>query len=300
VRGVVQGVGFRPFVWRLADRHGLTGWVRNADGVVEIHAEGTAAGLDAFAADLSASPPPLAVVDRVSWSVAAVEGHASFAVDASVSGGGSERLVPPDVATCAACLAELFDPADRRFRYPFVNCTDCGPRFTIIDALPYDRARTSMRAFPMCDDCRHEYEDPSDRRFHAEPVACPACGPRTELRDARGRPVAAGDVIDRAAALLADGAIVAIKGLGGFHLACDATDDRVVRRLRERKGRPDKPFAVMVPDPAAARAWFDPTPAEAAALASWRAPICFISIRTFSCSARILISSRKSTRSSAM
>jgi hydrogenase maturation protein HypF len=276
VRGVVQGVGFRPFVWRLADRHGVTGWVRNADGVVEIHAEGTAAGLDAFAADLAASPPPLAVVDDVAWSTATIEGHEAFTVDASVSGGGSERLVPPDVATCAACLAELFDPADRRFRYPFVNCTDCGPRFTIIDALPYDRARTSMRAFPMCRDCRREYEDPSDRRFHAEPIACPACGPRTELRDARGRPVAAGDVIDRVAALLADGAIVAIKGLGGFHLACDATDDRVVRRLRERKGRPDKPFAVMVPDPAAARAWFDPAPAEAAALASWRAPIVLV------------------------
>jgi hydrogenase maturation protein HypF len=276
VRGVVQGVGFRPFVWRLADRHGVTGWVRNADGVVEIHAEGTAAGLDAFAADLAASPPPLAVVDDVAWSVTAVEGHAAFVVDASVPGVGTERLVPPDVATCAACLAELFDPGDRRFRYPFVNCTDCGPRFTIIEALPYDRARTSMRAFPLCDQCRREYEDPSDRRFHAEPVACPACGPRVELRDGRRRPVAEDDVIDRVAALLAGGAIVAIKGLGGFHLACDATDGRAVGRLRTRKGRPDKPFAVMVPDLDAARAWFDPTFAEEAALVSWRAPIVLV------------------------
>ena len=252
VRGVVQGVGFRPFVWRLAERHGLTGWVRNADGVVEIHAEGPAAALDAFAVEIGGSPPPLAVVDDVSWAAADVRGFPGFDVDLSVDGGGGDRLVPPDAATCAACLGELFDPGDRRYRYPFINCTDCGPRFTIIESLPYDRARTSMRAFPMCEPCRREYEDPGDRRFHAEPVACAACGPRVDLRDAEGRRID-GDVVDRVASMLGDGAIVAIKGLGGFHLACDATDERAVRRLRERKLRPDKPFAVMVPDLAAAQ-----------------------------------------------
>ena len=177
VHGVVQGVGFRPFVWRLAARHGIHGRVRNASGVVEIHAEGSVEALDAFATAIATDAPPLAQVDTVAWAPTDLEGLAGFAVDASVDGDG-ERLVSPDAATCAACLAELFDPADRRYRYPFINCTDCGPRFTIISSLPYDRERTSMRAFPMCDDCRREYEDPADRRFHAEPVACPACGPR--------------------------------------------------------------------------------------------------------------------------
>ena len=176
------------------------------------------------------------------------------------------------------CLRELFDPDDRRYRYPFINCTDCGPRFTIIDSLPYDRARTSMRDFPMCEACRQEYEDPGDRRFHAEPVACPACGPRVELRDASGSRVE-GDVVELVGSMLRGGAIVAIKGLGGFHLACDATDARAVRLLRERKRRPDKPFAVMVADLPAAREWFDPTTEEAAALSSWRAPIVLVADR---------------------
>ena len=275
VRGVVQGVGFRPFVWRLAERHGLTGWVRNADGVVEIHAEGPPAALDAFAVEIGGSPPPLAVVDDVSWAAADVRGFPGFDVDLSVDGGSGDRLVPPDAATCETCLSELFDPNDRRYRYPFVNCTDCGPRFTIIEALPYDRARTSMRAFPMCESCRREYEAPGDRRFHAEPVACPACGPRLELRDASGGRIE-GDVVDVVATMLRGGAIVAIKGLGGFHLACDATNEETVRRLRERKRRPDKPFAVMVADLASAHEWFEPTIEEATALASWRAPIVLV------------------------
>ncbi len=274
----MQGVGFRPFVWRLAERHGLTGWVRNADGVVEIHAEGPPAALDAFAVELGGAPPPLAVVDDVSWAAADLLGFPGFDVDLSVEGGGGDRLVPPDAATCAACLDELFDPNDRRYRYPFINCTDCGPRFTIIESLPYDRARTSMRPFPMCDACRCEYEDPGDRRFHAEPVACPGCGPRIELRDAEGHRMD-GDVVDRVAAMLGSGAIVAIKGLGGFHVACDATAESAVRRLRDRKQRPDKPFAVMVADLEAALRWFDPTTEEAAALGSWRAPIVLVGDR---------------------
>ena len=188
VRGVVQGVGFRPFVWRLAERHGLTGWVRNADGVVEIHLEGPPASLDAFVEEIGGSPPPLALVEDVSWTPEDVQGFPGFDVDASVEGAAGDRLVPPDAATCDACLRELFDPDDRRYRYPFINCTDCGPRFTIIESLPYDRARTSMRDFPMCEACRQEYEDPGDRRFHAEPVACP--GLRSAGRAPRrvGRP----------------------------------------------------------------------------------------------------------------
>jgi len=268
VHGVVQGVGFRPFVWRLAERHGISGRVRNASGVVEIHAEGSADALEAFATAIATDAPSLAEVDTVAWVPADLEGVAGFAVDPSVDGGG-ERLVSPDAATCAACLAELLDPSDRRYRYPFINCTDCGPRFTIISSLPYDRERTSMRAFPMCAACRREYEDPSDRRFHAEPVACPACGPRLWV-------AGGGDPIETAAACLRAGGIVALKGLGGFHLACDATDATAVARLRERKRRPDKPFAVMVPDAVAAATWFAPTPAELEALTSWRAPIVLV------------------------
>jgi hydrogenase maturation protein HypF len=274
VRGVVQGVGFRPFVWRLAAAHGVAGWVRNDGGVVTIHAEGEPAALDRFAAAIAAQAPPLARVDDVGVRPAAVRGAAGFEVVASEDAVTGERLVSPDAATCAACLRELFDPADRRYRYPFVNCTDCGPRFTIIESLPYDRERTSMRAFPMCEDCRREYEDPADRRFHAEPVACPACGPRL-----RAVGFEADDVIEGAAELLRAGAIVAVKGLGGFHLACDATDEEAVARLRARKRRPDKPFAVMVPTIEQARTWLAPTRAEQEALTSWRAPIVLVADR---------------------
>ena len=272
VHGVVQGVGFRPFVWRLAERHGIHGRVRNASGVVEIHAEGSVEALDAFATAIATDAPPLAHVDTVAWAPTDLEGVSGFAVDASVDGDG-ERLVSPDAATCAACRTELLDPADRRYRYPFINCTDCGPRFTIISSLPYDRERTSMRAFPMCEDCRREYEDPADRRFHAEPVACPACGPRLWVDGSDADP------IETATTCLRAGGIVALKGLGGFHLACDATDETAVARLRERKRRPDKPFAVMVADAEAADAWFAPTAAELEALTSWRAPIVLVAER---------------------
>jgi hydrogenase maturation protein HypF len=268
VRGVVQGVGFRPFVWRLAERHGVAGRVRNASGVVEIHAEGAPEVLEAFTAAIVGETPPLARVEAVSWTPVTAEGLGGFDVETSVDGVG-DRLVSADAATCAACLTELFDPDDRRYRYPFINCTDCGPRFTIIEALPYDRERTSMRAFPMCDQCRREYEDPGDRRFHAEPVACAACGPRVSLLGVAD----ADDPIEIVAALIRASGIIALKGLGGFHLACDATDEAAVARLRDRKRRPDKPFAVMVSDVAAARRWFSPTPVELDALSSWQAPI---------------------------
>jgi hydrogenase maturation protein HypF len=278
VRGVVQGVGFRPFVWRLATRHALVGWVRNTGGVVEIHAEGRPAALDRFCRELRSEAPSLAIVEDVRTSPVARLGLRTFEIDASTNATGGDRLVSPDAATCPACLRELLDPDDRRFRYPFINCTECGPRFTIIDALPYDRERTSMRAFPMCPACQAEYTDPSDRRFHAEPIACPDCGPRLALLDGRGGRIR-GDAIEEAGRLLLTGGIVAIKGLGGYHLACDATDEDAVAELRRRKRRPDKPFAVMVPELDDARSWFDVGADEAELLSSRRAPIVFVGDR---------------------
>jgi hydrogenase maturation protein HypF len=258
VDGVVQGVGFRPFVWRLATELDLAGRVRNAAGRVEIEAAGEPAALDAFARRLRSDAPPRARVDAVTAVLLepdlAVGLDRPFLIDESVGAAATERLFPPDIATCDDCLREVFDPADRRFRYPFTNCTNCGPRATIIDELPYDRARTTMRAFPLCPDCAAEYADPANRRFHAEPVACPACGPRLAYRPTgAAAPVAIEEAaLAAAAADLRAGRVVAVKGLGGYHLACDATDEAAVGRLRDRKRRWAKPFAVMVADLAAA------------------------------------------------
>ncbi len=264
VEGVVQGVGFRPFVWRLATELALAGRIRNAAGRVEIEIAGPAAALDVFVRRLRTDAPPRARVDRVT--VAAIapgedglpidELPIPFAIDESVAAAATERLFPPDIATCDDCLRELFDPADRRYRYPFTNCTNCGPRATIIDQLPYDREQTTMRQFSLCPACAAEYRNPADRRFHAEPIACPACGPRLTWRPTGApAPVAAEEAaLERLVGALADGAIVAIKGLGGYHLACDATDDAAVARLRDRKRRWAKPFAIMVRDMEAAAA----------------------------------------------
>lgn len=260
VEGVVQGVGFRPFVWRLATELGLAGSVRNAAGRVEVEAAGHRVALDAFARRLRSDAPPRARVDRVTATplpgpVAAALAR-PFAIDESVAAAATERLFPPDIATCEDCLLEVRDPADRRHRYPFTNCTNCGPRATIIDELPYDRARTTMEAFPLCPACAAEYADPANRRFHAEPVACPACGPRLAYRPtAAAAPTAhEEEALAAAAADLLAGRVVAVKGLGGYHLACDATDQAAVRSLRDRKRRWAKPFAVMVADVAAAEA----------------------------------------------
>ena len=254
VEGVVQGVGFRPFVWRLATELSLAGRVRNAAGRVEIVAAGEPHALDAFVSRLRSDAPPRARVDAVR-STAVAAGEAGdlprpFAIDESVSAASSERLFPPDIATCDDCLDEMRDPADRRYRYPFTNCTNCGPRATIIDELPYDRAQTTMRAFPLCPSCAAEYVDPANRRFHAEPVACPACGPRLAYRptDAAAATAREEAALAAAAADLVAGRIVAVKGLGGYHLACDATDEAAVGRLRDRKRRWAKPFAIMVED----------------------------------------------------
>jgi hydrogenase maturation protein HypF len=263
VRGVVQGVGFRPFVWELAHRHGLAGTVCNTSGSVLIEVEGAPRAVDAFAAELRARPPRLARITAVEDAEVPLRGDDGFRIVESLAVEGEYQPVSPDAATCAECLAEVLDPAQRRYRYPFTNCTACGPRFTIIEGLPYDRARTTMRAFPMCDACRAEYDDPSDRRFHAQPVACPACGPRLWLAGLDGVEVE-GDAIALAAAALRAGEVVALRGLGGFQLACDATDEGAVARLRERKRRPAKPFAVMVTgiDDARALCAVDATEAE--------------------------------------
>jgi hydrogenase maturation protein HypF len=284
VEGVVQGVGFRPFVWRLASELGLDGSVLNLAGRVEAVVAGEPAAVDAFAARIATDAPPRARVEHVA--VHDADGPVpapgtGFVIEESVATASAERLFPPDIATCDDCVRELWDPADRRSRYPFINCTNCGPRATIIEDLPYDRARTSMRAFPLCADCAGEYRDPADRRFHAEPVACPACGPSLAYR-ASGGPAVAARGEEALAATVADlraGRIVAIKGLGGYHLACDATDAAAVARLRDRKRRWAKPFAVMVRDLDAARAVAHVDEAAADLLASPARPIVLVPLR---------------------
>ncbi|MCX5676295.1 MAG: carbamoyltransferase HypF [Planctomycetota bacterium] len=244
VRGIVQGVGFRPTVYRLASERGLGGWVLNdAEGVL-IELEGPPERIDDFLAALRESPPPLAEITSVECAEAEPRGETVFGIAPS-AGGGKTALVSPDMAVCPDCLRELLDPRDRRFRYPFINCTNCGPRYSIIMDIPYDRPKTTMRAFAMCPPCRREYEDPADRRFHAQPNACPACGPRLALVDARGGPVACDDPVRAAREALLAGRIAAIKGLTGFHLACDARSDAAVRELRRRKGRDQKALAMM-------------------------------------------------------
>ena len=246
VSGAVQGVGFRPFVYGLAARLGLAGFVFNEPRGVTIELEGPREAIDAFLAGLESSPPPLARIERIETAEIAAAGETGFRIRDSGAYGERSVLVPPDLATCNDCLREMADPSDRRHRYPFINCTNCGPRYTIIQDLPYDRARTTMAEFDMCPDCRAEYEDPANRRFHAEPTCCPVCGPRVWLSDRHGAQVPCEEPITEAIARLSEGAIVAIKGLGGFHLACDAANPEAVALLRARKHRDLKPFALMV------------------------------------------------------
>jgi len=245
VNGVVQGVGFRPFVYRIAHEHGVTGWVRNTSGNVEIEVEGTGREVDKFVAALKAEAPPLARIDHIDVASCSPQGYAKFKIRESLSEEGGYQLVSPDIATCSDCRREIFDAKDRRYRYPFTNCTNCGPRFTIIDDIPYDRANTTMRKFRMCKLCQREYDDPLNRRFHAQPNACPDCGPRLSLVDNKGDPVACDDTLAASAQLLRVRKILAIRGLGGFQLACDATNAKAIKLLRKRKRRPSKPFAVM-------------------------------------------------------
>ncbi len=276
VRGRVQGVGFRPFVFRLATDLGLDGWVRNDGEGVLIALAGSSAQLAHFGRRLAAEAPVLARIDSVETLPGERLSIASgFSIEASAAGPVTTGITP-DAATCSACLTELFEPADRRWRYPFINCTHCGPRFTITAGLPYDRPMTSMARFALCPACRREYEDPRDRRFHAQPNACPVCGPRLSLVDATGRPLATEDVIAEALARIADGEIVAVKGLGGFHLVCDARNGEAVARLRARKHRDEKPFAVMVSSGASARRFARVDAAAVALLESVERPIVLL------------------------
>lgn len=248
--GVVQGVGFRPYVYRVATKHRLGGYVCNTPEGVTLEVEGPAGRLAKFHAELTKSFPPASDVEGMSRSDVAVLGDTDFRIVASEQEGRKKVLISPDIATCADCLRELKDAGDRRYRYPFINCTNCGPRLTIIRDVPYDRQNTSMACFALCPRCRAEYENPADRRFHAEPNACPVCGPKLWATDGEGRTLEAppADPVEKAAELLRAGNILAIKGLGGFHLAVDALNEEAVRRLRSRKYREEKPFAIMVRD----------------------------------------------------
>jgi hydrogenase maturation protein HypF len=275
VRGIVQGVGFRPFVFALASRLGLHGLVRNQTGAVHVEIEGEPASIDAFVEELTRRPPPLARIDDVSWTPAEVRGESRFRIEASRED-ASAVFISPDVATCDACLAELMDPGDRRFRYPFLNCTHCGPRLTIITGAPYDRPNTTMAGFVMCSACRAEYEDLANRRFHAQPIACPECGPRLEALDADGEQIDAGDPLAVFVEAMRSGQIGALKGLGGYHLACDARDAAAVAELRRRKHRDEKPFAVMIRDLATALELCEASDAERELLTSPRRPIVLL------------------------
>jgi hydrogenase maturation protein HypF len=294
VAGTVQGVGFRPFVWRIAQRHRLAGFVQNGRGGVVIEVQGPALAVEAFVTALRDERPLLADVAKIDveerpLDPALCDGFTILESEADASPAGAVASVPPDVATCPACLAELGDPTNRRSRYPFINCTDCGPRFTIIQSLPYDRPRTTMAAFPMCPACAAEYADPADRRFHAQPNACPACGPSvwfTTVHDPGGIAITrpnggrSGDAaIEAARGRLRAGDVLAVKSLGGFHLVCDATSDAAVGRLRERKQRVAKPLAVMVADLDVARRCARVTEQESLLLESPARPIVLVAKR---------------------
>ena len=281
VRGVVQGVGFRPFVHRLAQRLGLWGWVRNASGDVQIHIEGAQDQVEEFVHALRSEAPPLARIDDLFSEPCAPADVHTFTILESTAHAAQRQPVSPDVALCAACEAELFDPANRRYRYPFITCTDCGPRFTVIEAMPYDRERTSMRAFTQCDTCQREYTTPGDRRYHSETNSCTSCGPKLWLEGPSSPPdplsvPERGDALRATADLLVAGKIVAIRGLGGFHLAVDATNEHAVARLRARKEREAKPFAVMVRTLAEARQLGAVSDVEAGLLTARERPIVLL------------------------
>lgn len=276
LRGVVQGVGFRPFVYRLAQRYQLCGFVSNTTDCVWIEVQGMADAIAAFAADLTTQRPPLARIDAIATEPCPLGHETDFRIQASSFSATAGSSVPADIATCPECIRELFDPTDRRYRYPFINCTNCGPRFTIIRGLPYDRPSTTMSVFTMCAECAREYHDPAHRRFHAQPIACPVCGPHVWLEVHQQTIAQADAAIEQALQLLNAGQILAIKGIGGFHLACDATNSHAVQTLRERKGRGEKPFAVMVRDLAQAREWGVVAEEEARLLTGPERPIVLL------------------------
>lgn len=276
IEGIVQGVGFRPFVCKLATQLRLGGFVRNQEGVVWIEVEGEAPALNEFIREIKDRPPPLAQIQHMSWSPCELLGDCGFVISPSTSNEHGRIFISPDVATCAECLKELFDPTDRHFRYPFLNCTNCGPRLTIIRGAPYDRPRTTMADFPMCPACAAEYHDPANRRFHAQPTACPACGPQLRLCDGTGQPSTSSAPLGDFARAVRAGSIGALKGLGGFHLTCAAANAAAVAELRRRKHRHEKPFAIMVPTIAAAEQLCECGPRERERLQSPAAPIVLL------------------------
>ena len=277
IRGAVQGVGFRPFVYRLATEMSLAGWVMNSPQGVFIEAEGAKETLDDFLLRLEREKPSLSFIQSLEYSLLEPDGYDGFEIRPSDDAGERSTVIMPDIATCPQCREELLDPRDRRHRYPFINCTLCGPRFSIVRALPYDRANTTMRSFAMCPRCRHEYDDPKDRRFHAQPDACGVCGPRLALWDERGKTLATDDdALRQAAAAVTGGLVVALKGLGGFQLLVDARNDKAVRRLRERKIREEKPLAVMFPDMESLRRYARVSPLEERLLTSPESPIVLL------------------------
>jgi hydrogenase maturation protein HypF len=281
VRGSVQGVGFRPFVYRLAGELGLRGWVCNSARGASIEVEGPEPALHELAQRLRGELPGPVAIHSLEWSILDPAGYQGFEIRESAQGGPADALVMPDLATCADCLRELLDPGDRRYRYPFTNCTRCGPRYSIIEALPYDRPNTSMLGFRMCAECSREYERPSDRRFHAQPNACATCGPQLALWDGTGSPLARADAaLSAAVEALATGRIVAVKGLGGFHLMVDAANAPAVRELRWRKRREEKPFALLCPGLAAVERLCEVSAAEGRLLTSPEAPIVLLRRRT--------------------
>lgn len=277
IRGAVQGVGFRPFVYRLATELGLRGWVLNSVQGVLMELEGESPLLQQFVKRLHAERPPRASIQSLEPSILEPVGYHTFEIRHSQEAGEKSALILPDISTCADCLREIFDPTNRRYRYPFTNCTNCGPRYSIIEALPYDRPNTTMRAFALCPRCREEYENPLDRRFHAQPNACPECGPHLELWDERGHVLARHDeALCRTEDAIREGHIVAVKGLGGFHFVVDARNDVAVRRLRQRKRREEKPFALMYPSLQMVRAHCRVNEAEECALDSPESPIVLL------------------------
>ncbi len=274
IRGAVQGVGFRPFVYRLAREMELGGWVKNSPQGVFIEAEGPKETLDEFLLRLERERPRLSFIQSLEYSVLEPLGYEEFQIRHSEDAGERVAVIMPDIATCPECRRELFQPGDRRLRYPFTNCTLCGPRFSIIQALPYDRANTTMKAFVMCPECRREYEDPGDRRFHAQPDACGVCGPHLSLWDEKGEALAASDnALKRAATVIKRGRVLALKGLGGFQLLVDARNEDAVLRLRERKRREEKPLALMFPDLESLRSYVEVSPLEERLLLSAESPI---------------------------
>ena len=275
LNGVVQGVGFRPYIYRLATELGLAGSVYNHSQGVTVEIEGSSPDIETFQRRLAPELPPLAKIDKSSVQFMEPNGDCEFVITASEDVETASTIIPPDIATCADCLSELFDPADRRSRYPFINCTNCGPRYTIVESIPYDRPFTSMKSFPLCSDCDREYHDPTNRRFHAQPNACEVCGPRLTMHDGKNE-IECEDPIAAVVAILRDGKVVAIRGVGGFHLAVDAANETAVRTLRERKRREEKPLAMMAPEMHTIRKFCEVTLEEEELLGDYTRPIVLL------------------------